>query len=262
MAKRGPDDLVARLAAEAGVCVRWVVIVETEHGERSERVWYREHGLSASAIVERTRWQLEGWASGPDGLSGGVELVRLLPDEVHSDDGLQAGLWGGRSLADEAAARAVVRLTGLAGEQAVTVPAWEGGRLPSDRYRRVPAVSVDLDDHDRRLDHGDAPWPGSTPAPSPTVVLDEPQPVEVFDLGGAPVGVSGRGEVSAAPVALVIGGRRQQIVAWAGPWPVEQRWWASDRSRRVARFQVVTDRGVAHLLGVEQQRWSILGTYA
>jgi protein ImuB len=262
MAKRLADDLVARLAAEGRVCVRLVVIVETEHGERSERVWYREHGLSASAIVERARWQLEGWASGPDGLSGGVELVRLLPDEIHSDDGLQVGLWGGRSLADEAAARAVVRLTGLAGEHAVTVPAWEGGRLPSDRYRRVPAVSVDLDDHGRRLDPGDGPWPGSTPAPSPTVVLDEPQAVEVFDLGGAPVGVSGRGEVSAAPAALVLGGRRQQIVAWAGPWPVEQRWWASDRSRRVARFQIVTDRGVAHLLGVEQQRWSILATYA
>jgi hypothetical protein len=30
----------------------------------------------------------------------------------------------------------------------------------------------------------------------------------------------------------------------------------------LARFQVVTDEGVAHLVGIEQQRWSILATYS
>lgn len=59
--KRLADDLVARLAAEGRVCTRLVVIVETEHGERNERAWYRDHGLSATAMVERARWQLEGW---------------------------------------------------------------------------------------------------------------------------------------------------------------------------------------------------------
>jgi protein ImuB len=94
------------------------------------------------------------------------------------------------------------------------------------------------------------------------VVLDEAQPVEVFDAHGRPVGVTGRGEVSAAPATLVCGGKRHQIVAWAGPWPVEQRWWTPDRGRRLARFQIVTDRDVAHLIGVEQQCWSILATYS
>jgi protein ImuB len=89
----------------------------------------------------------------------------------------------------------------------------------------------------------------------------EPIVVDVVDEAGSPVRVSGRGEVSAAPATLVAGNARHPIVAWAGPWPVEQRWWSSERSRRVARFQVVTERGQAHLLGVEQQRWSILATY-
>jgi protein ImuB len=84
----------------------------------------------------------------------------------------------------------------------------------------------------------------------------------VVDSDGTPVRVSGRGEVSAAPAVLVKGNARQPIVAWAGPWPVEQRWWSPEGSRRVARFQVVTERGHAHLLGVEQQRWSILATYS
>jgi protein ImuB len=76
------------------------------------------------------------------------------------------------------------------------------------------------------------------------------------------VRVSGRGDISAPPAELVVGSKRQRVVAWAGPWPVEQRWWSVEQSRRVARFQVVTERGVAHLVGVEQQRWSILATYA
>jgi protein ImuB len=262
VAKRLADDLVSRLAADGRVCVRLVVIVETEHGERSERAWYRDHGLSAPAMVERARWQLEGWASQPGGLSGGVALVRFVPDEVRPDDGVQARLWGGRSQADHDAARAVVRLTGLAGEQAVRVPAWQGGRLPGERYRLVPAVLVDLERADERLERGDGPWPGAVPTPSPAVVPREPVVVEVVDADGAPVRVTGRGEISAAPAVLVTGSKRQRIVAWAGPWPVEQRWWSAEQSRRIARFQVVTERGVAHLVGVERQQWSILATYA
>jgi protein ImuB len=262
VAKRLADQLVADLAQEGRVCVRLVVIIETEYGERSERAWYRDQGLSASAMVERVRWQLDGWAAQPDGLSGGVALVRLVPDEIRSDDGVQGGLWGGRSQADHDAARAIVRLSALAGEQAVKVPVWVGGRLPLERYRWVPAGSVDLEHPSDRLDHDDGPWPGALPAPAPAVVPVQPVPTMLLDEAGDQVRVSGRGEISAVPVSIVVGSDRRQVAAWAGPWPIEQRWWSSDRSRRVARFQVVTDHGVAHLVGVEQQRWSILATYS
>ncbi len=262
VAKRLADDLVARLSAEGRVCVRLVVTVETEHGERNERAWYRDQGMSPAAMVERVRWQLEGWASQPGGLSGGVALVRLVPDEVRRDDGTQAGLWGGRSQADHDAARAIVRLSGLVGDESVTVPMWAGGRLPIERYRLVPASSVDLVDTSERLDRGDAPWPGGMPAPAPAVVPDQPVPVELLDEHDRPVRVSGRGEVSSPPAAITVGSGRHRLRAWAGPWPVDQRWWADDRARRVARFQVVTEDGVAHLVGVEQQRWSILATYS
>lgn len=262
LVKRLADELVAKLAADGRVCARIVILAETEHGERCERAWYRDHGLSATAIVERARWQLEGWASRPGGLSGGVTLVRLVPEEVRSDDGRQGSLWGGSSQADDDAARAVVRLTGLAGEQAVTVPVWEGGRLPSERYRRVPAASVDLDDPSGRLDRGDGPWPGSVPMPSPAVVPTAPVAVELLAGDGRVVAVTGRGEISAAPAELIVGNHRHRVVAWAGPWPLEQRWWTSERSRRLARLQIVTESGAAHLVGVEQQRWSILATYA
>lgn len=262
VAKRLADSLVAQLAADGRVCVRLVVVIETEHGERSERAWYRDRGLSAHAMVERVRWQLEGWVNQPEGLSGGVALIRLLPEELRRDDGVQARLWGGRSQADHDAARAIVRLCGIAGEEAVRVPMWMGGRLPSERYRWVSAASVDLDEPAGRLDRGDGPWPGGIPAPSPAVVPGEPVSVEIFDDQGETVRVNGRGDVSAPPAVLAFPTVRHRLVAWAGPWPVEQRWWSPERARRLARFQVVTEQGVAHLVGVEQQRWSILATYS
>lgn len=262
VAKRLADSLAAQLAAEGRVCVRLVVVIETEHGERSERAWYRDRGLSAPAMVERVRWQLDGWAAQPEGSSGGIALIRLVPDELRSDDGVQAGLWGGRSQADHDAARAIVRLCGVVGDDSVRVPAWVGGRLPTERYRWVPAASVDLDEPAGRLDRGGGPWPGGLPAPSPAIVPEAPVPVEVFDEHGEVVRVTGRGEVSAPPAMLVLPTARHRLVGWAGPWPVEQRWWSPDRARRLARFQVVTEDGVAHLVGVEQQRWSILATYS
>ena len=75
VAKQLADELVATLAGEGRVCTRVVVIAETEHGERSERAWYRALGLSSTAIVERVRWQLEGWIAQPGAVSGGVDVA-------------------------------------------------------------------------------------------------------------------------------------------------------------------------------------------
>ncbi len=262
------DGLVAALVADGRVCTRLVITAETEHGERCERAWYRAAGMSAPAMVERVRWQLDGWASQPGGLTGGVVLLRLDPDEVRGDDGDQLGLWGGRSAADERAARAVTRLTGLVGDRAVLVPAWHGGRLPGDRYRWVPAATTDVIDPDDTaerlrpsLDSG--PWPGAVPAPAPAVVWPEVRPAELADAEGLPVRVSGRGELSATPATLAIDGRAPQpVTAWAGPWPLDERWWESWRHRRLARLQVVTADGAAHLVLAEHRRWWIAAAYA
>jgi len=56
-------------------------------------------------------------------------------------------------------------------------------------------------------------------------------------------------------------GERHEVRSWAGPWPVDQRWWSTDRARRLARLQVVTADGAAHLIAIEQQRWTLLATY-
>ena len=59
-----PTSSAPLVAAEGqGGCTRSSLTAETEHGERSERAWYRAAGMSAAAMVERVRWQLDGWTS-------------------------------------------------------------------------------------------------------------------------------------------------------------------------------------------------------
>ena len=60
----------------------------------------------------------------------------------------------------------------------------------------------------------------------------------------------------AAPARVSVGDRGwTDVVGWAGPWPVESRWWDAARRRRRARFQVACADGDAWLLVREDNRW-------
>jgi protein ImuB len=261
VARQMAEELVGVLAADGRVCTRLVVTAETEHSEQSERVWSRSSGLSAAAMVERVRWQLDAWAQ-QDVLTAGVALLRLDPVEVRSDDGVQLGLWGGRTQADEWAVRAVARLVAVAGEQQVLVPAVQGGRQPHEAYAWVPAVTADLLEPAERLAVPAVPWPGRLPTPSPAVVHHPGLAANLLDATGAPVRVSGRGAVSAAPAFVQVGtGVLDDVHSWAGPWPVEERWWDAARARRLARFQVLTGSGRLLLLMLERGQWQLVAEY-
>lgn len=263
-AKSMADHIIGGLTDRGLVCTRVVVDAESEHGERSSRAWFHADGLTASAVVDRVRWQLDGWINGDDSPSAGITSLRITPTDVRHESAQQRGFWGERTQADEVAARATTRLVGLLGPDAVTVASWRGGRHPHDEFELVPVTSIGADD--RRVVSRPAvraPWPGSLPAPAPAVVHREPRPIEVLASDDRPVVVSGRGLVSASPDRIILDRRRYGIMAWAGPWPFEEKWWTPHR-RRAARFQLVVDHDgepVAYLAWVEDGRWWIAGEY-
>jgi protein ImuB len=107
-----------------------------------------------------------------------------------------------------------------------------------------------------------APWPGRIPEPSPAIVHPDPPPAEVRDDQGEQVAVNGRGLLSAPPRRLrVSDGPWASITAWAGPWPVDERWWDRKAHRRLARLQVTTGGGTAYLLKLTGGRWWVEATY-
>ncbi|MGI9607626.1 MAG: DNA polymerase Y family protein [Acidimicrobiales bacterium] len=254
--------LHGRLEARGAACSRVTIEAETEHGERLARGWRHEGALSVGALTDRVRWQLDGWLNASPAVrpSGGLNLLVLRPDDLLPAKGRQLGFWGGETEADLRAGRAVARLEALVGSENVQVAEWRGGREPDDAIGLLPAGSVDL--AERKVQPIDErPWPGQMPAPSPVELFSE-QPVEVLDSSGQSVVVSGRGEVSGEPATISRDGRRwKQIVAWAGPWLLDERWWDPDRTRRRARFQLVDEDGEAMLAHVERGGWWLAGTY-
>jgi protein ImuB len=176
----------------------------------------------------------------------------------------QPGFWGGTSAADERAAGALTDLQRRLGPEAVAVAVLDGGRGPGDRCRLVPwrpARAGPTPEEARRRAARGLPWPGRLPPPAPARVPADAPPAEVTDRHGVAVGVTGRGLLTGRPDRLSLaGGPWTALTGWSAPWPAEEHWW-SRRRRRVARLQVLTADGAAHLLLVERGKWRVEATY-
>jgi protein ImuB len=154
------------------------------------------------------------------------------------------------------------------GPVSVTSATVVGGRNPAEQVRMMPwgdpapwgdtAYQLPA----RQVPAHLPPWPGRLPSPAPATVLASPLRAVVVDAAGEPVEVNGRGLASAAPAWVTVGGAPPVlVVAWAGPWPVDERWWDPPAHRRRARWQVVTADGAAHLHVLESGRWLVEATY-
>ncbi|WP_433726636.1 DNA polymerase Y family protein [Actinoplanes sp. CA-051413] len=358
------ERLHERLAAHGLACTRLGIEAVTADGQELHRVWRHEGLLTAAAIAERVRWQLDGWLTGarrgaPNRPTAGLVRLRLVPDGVLVHLGLQPGLWGDTGAERERAHRALSRIQGLLGPEAVLTAVLGGGRSADDQVRLVPwgdertparptgeaavplpalePVVVSLVDppalvalpspppealpagkdeageewgigarlwavpsgavagsrpgvaarkEEPKLEAatpgktvpGEAgrkrgrkgvkrpvpmpPWPGRLPRPAPALVLPQALPAVVLDADRRPVGVSARLELTGDPTFLLIGTAAPVVIAgWAGPWPVDERWWAPAEARRRARFQVSLDDGRALLLSLAAGHWAIEAIY-
>jgi protein ImuB len=230
--------------------------------EFSERVWSHPRSFTAADVVDRVRWQL-GSAAEP-ALSSGVVRVRISPESVDAIGNHETGLWGGGP--DERIHHGLSRVQSMLGHGAVLVPAVGGGRSLAARQRYVAWGDPAVD-----LTSAKQPWPGQLPAPLPGTVFATRHPVHVFSTDGQPVSVTERGRLSAAPgVFSASGTQPRAVTAWAGPWPVDERWWvraanadavarastsAAASQSRTWRFQLVDATGCAWLLALDSGGW-------
>jgi protein ImuB len=288
---------VARLLAErldaalldAGMrCGKVRIVAGTERGQQLERVWRTDVGARAGAfanhMADRVRWQLEGWLSGTsDGPErSGLTSLGVVAEDVVPLGSEQSYLWGGVSGADSRAQRTLERVQGLLGPDGVLAVREQGGRSPRERVLALPWGQEAAES--RPLAH---PWPGGIPDPAPATVLATPAPVEVLDAGGTPVTVDRRLAISAPPtwvrleadpnderaraanrhpasghvgqVKAPVWDRPRPVEAWAGPWPIAQRWWSGDASRGAYLQVSLGDRAV--LVAFKGGQWMLEAVY-
>lgn len=144
-----------------------------------------------------------------------------------------------------------------AGRVSVVAPAGDAAK-PTNRRRRPPARRSTP----RAPGHEPpAPWPGRLPAPSPATVYVQPLPAELVDGDGRPVTLIDPDRLTAPPARLAVDGGAPEVVrGWAGPWPVQPRWWAGE-GVAASRLQVLGADGVAHLLAFQKGRWWVGAVY-
>jgi protein ImuB len=252
------------LAARGLTCVRVQVRAVSADGRESRRLWRHDGLLSAAALADRVRWQLDGWRvpapAGPadtaDLADDGIAVLRLVPDQVVRATGYQLALWGETVISDRVA-RAAMRVQAMLGHEAVLRPVLGGGRDVSEQVSHVPFGEK----RQPRLTAG-PPWPGRIMGAAPGVVYPFAREADVTDEAGAAITVTGRCGLSAAPAWLAADGEPPlPITGWAGPWPLSERWWDPAAARRRARFQLLTGDGRAWLAAVQDGRWLIEAGY-
>lgn len=292
-------ELHTRLAAAAVACTRLIIHAETEGGEQLSRTWRCAEPLTPDSTADRIRWQLDGWltrraldhsraqrgssrranraerqpdhgidAPGPDEEwahppDAAITLLRLEPVEVVSAGALQLGLWGGVGEEEERARRALIRVQGLLGGDAVRMGVLSGGRGPQERI-----TMVTLGDEPVPAADPAQPWPGRLPEPAPAMVLPHRPEVRLEDGDGTPVWITDRGLFTADPARLHWGSSTWRLTGWAGPWPLDDRWWTHRFQHGfAARAQVQLDapdddrRLRALLLLAYDGTWHVEGLY-
>lgn len=259
------DDFVHALREQTLVCTAVSILVTTEDGLLTDRTWRHPRWFTATDLIDRVRWQLQGDGRAGSGLAAGIVRVVLSPDRVDAVANHEDGLWG--TGPDERIHHALTRVQGLVGHAGVVTAAIGGGRMLADRQRWVPWGDDTAPGADAR---GPArPWAGSLGGLMPSTVYRERRPVTLLAADGTPVAADDRGGLAGVPAvfeahplaAEAQGPGRHRVVAWAGPWPVQERWWDPATARTVNRMQIIEDTGDAWLLALDDQGWRAEARY-
>lgn len=239
-------EMIATIGATGGACVEVCIMVRTGLGV-TERTWRHPWQFSVQELLTRLEWQLADMASAASQESDGVLAVQFLP-VVHPAAEHAEGLFGDRP--SEHLMRVLTRLQGRDGPESVLMPALRGDRLSRKRCLLTPFGVAQPSPHSRRCEQ---PWPGRPVGPAPGTVFPRPRRVEVQDSSGAVLSVAD-GELGAEPAWLATPSGRQKVTAWAGPWPVRQRWWA-EQAVMLERMQLITSTQQAWLVVAAQGAW-------
>lgn len=255
------EEFIATLTGRQLVCSQIQVSLFTDDDgsgrSMSDEVWTHPRHFTSTEVVDRIRWQAPS-------ATGAVVRVEIAPVALDDAAAHAGGLW--RDGPADRIHHTATRLQGRLGHAGVLTASLGGGRLLAERTQLRPWGEATPSATTRRTDQ---PWPGALPGLTPSLVYAEPAPARLLDAHHAVLRVGARGELSGEPVWFEAPeGDLRRVTAWAGPWPIRQRWWDASETRRVDRVQLVDELDQAWLLLYEQltdepdeQPWSVEGRY-
>jgi len=253
------ERFTAALSDAALVATAITVEITPERGQPVHRTWRHPRWFTASDVLDRVRWQVQGGSAADTGLTSAITRVAVSPEAVDAAVNHESGLWGNG--AEERIHHGLSRVQSMLGHDGVLTAVPTGGRMLGDRTVFVPWGDVPPGGEDAVRRERDKPWPGRLPGPPPATVFSPLRPVTVLSADGTVVDVDERGGLSGAPARLALSaGRSAEVSAWAGPWPLTERWWDAS-ARRLNRFQLVDATGAAWLLVLEDHNWFAEGFY-
>lgn len=204
------EELEEELRQRGLACMGLRIVARGENGSEIERTWRHEGALSVRDVVDRVRWQCDGWilaaerqASRPGGprhgapCAGSIVHIQLIPVHTESAGEYAPGLWGRASTAEKRAARALTRVQSIAGERSVLVPTTKEGRLLHEAIAVRPFRAAPV------RERCEGPWIGSLPRPLPATVFTQQIAAQLMGEGRA-VYVSARGLLTGVPAHLVL----------------------------------------------------------
>jgi protein ImuB len=237
---------IAQLLEQRCVVQSVDITLVDDRGEEHRTLWSHPRYFTAADLTHRVRWQAESLADhhGTSEYQRGIGEVRFVAKNPHSAVGQEESLWG-RAHRDTALHHTVSSLQGKLGHQLVSRVITHPGHDITGRQQRIPWGDHQPPDDGDRVTH----WAGQLPAPHPATVFSSPLPVDVVDATGEPVWTLPVGAgLTSSPHWLISRDSRRRITAWAGPWPVMEKWWESRQTRCVHRVQLLDEAGIGWLV--------------
>ncbi len=261
------EDFLRALVASHVVCTSVSISLVDDRGVTHSQVWSHPRFFDAADVVNRVRWQWESIAreSAEEYQEGGIQEVTFQARSPERLFGHEPGLWGGGD-ADARIEHAIAHVQSRLGHQSVGHGVLRPGHSFDEREQIIPwGVADSFDEYatSSQQERTEA-FVAELPKPLPATVFQPPQPVLLHDQWGQPLSLDAEGSaLGGLPSQMLSGTNTREVVAWAGPWPVLERWWDPAHSRCRYRLQLLDQQGVGWLVSQDQTggHWQIEARY-
>lgn len=261
------EDFLRGLVASHVVCTNVSITLVDDRGATHSQVWSHPRFFDAADLVNRVRWQWESIAreSPEEYQEGGIQEVTFQARSPERLFGHEPGLWGGGDT-DARVEHAIAQVQSRLGHQSVGHAVLHPGHSFEEREQIIAWGTTDSGDYYTTESGQERPeaFVAELPKPLPATVFQPPQPVALHNQWGDPLSLDAESStLGGLPSQMLSGGKMRQVVAWAGPWPVLERWWDPAHSRCRYRLQLLDQQGVGWLVSQEQPggHWQIEARY-